>query len=83
MDPGKCTGIDAALMAHLRSVVQNLGETGNFECVLFFSNLLFCRGRSWGIYKVDKVGFNEREINFQKADVTYQFSKKKSAMISP
>lgn len=68
MEPGKCARVDVALMAQLRLVARNLGETGNFECVLFFSNILLCRGSSRGIYKVDKVGFNWREMNFWKAE---------------
>lgn len=40
IEPEKCTIIGAALMPHLKLVVQNLSETGNLECVVSLAT--FC-----------------------------------------
>ena len=65
MEPEKCTRIGAALTAHLRLVVQNLKKTHHPQCVVFFSHLLFLRGRVRALYSLHRGGFNWTEMNWK------------------
>lgn len=78
MEDGSRQGTRAgvALMAHMRWVVQGLGETGNLSCVLLFSHYMLCRGRGrdtgW-----TKLDWTRGKLIFGRQISIYQSNKKK------